>query len=743
MNSQATNAAMITIEMGFEYLRSGDLDQAMLIASQLLEANPQFHGALNLSGLVAQQQGDLERAIGLFQQAVEIHPTEPIYYGNLGACYRQNHCYGEAMEACQRALELRPGYVNALLTLGSTYFITEQYQDAEVIYKQVVDLDPDQAIYYAYWADSLRALGQTQAAIVNYEKALALSPDLPHAMGNFGLTLLGIGQHERALEYCNQAAQCEPHISNNWMNLGTVHRILGDLEAAMDAYGKAYELDGRSPTLCTMIGQIWKEVSDLQQAMLWFDQALAIEPDRIDTRCALAEVILERGNIEGAIAQFQDIKTQYPDHYQAYIGLSQALWDDGNAEEAIAIARQAVDLMPEDAHIKTHLAAILASAGDIEAANALNREALEVNPNCIAALFNLAQNLRSKLPEADAQQMEQLLTAKWVGTGTKASLHFGLAQYYDGCKNYAQAATHCIQANDLYLTHKKTRGWNYNPEDYIRHIDQTIQHFTPEFFQRTQGLGNPSTVPVFVVGMPRSGTTLTEQILASHPQMFGVGERSFSNRSFRHLPGVMGHGKEKSKWDVIDDIEQTHISHLAEWHLAHLHQLATKAGLEADNLQHIVDKMPDNYNLLGWIVTLFPNAKIIHCRRDVRDIAVSCWMNRFKSVQWAFDLVHIAERVKQYQRIMDYWRQTLPVPILEIDYEETVADPRAQTARLLDFLDLEWDDACLAFYQTDRLVRTASVTQVRQPIYARSLERWRCYEDALQPFLERLSSVCD
>lgn len=730
----------LAIEEGFNYLRLGQLDQALAVANQLLEKNSSYPGALNLAGLVAQQQGSLEQATSLLLRAIELDGYEPIYHCNLGAIYHQRCLYTEAIAACQQALQQRPDYTNALITLGSAYFATEQYRDAAITYKQAIAINPDQALYYAYWADALRELGQIHAAIEAYEKALSLSPELPYAMGNLGLTLLGVGQPERALEYCLQAAQHGPNSSDSWMNLGTVYRILGDLEESMEAYGKAYDLNSKSANICTLIGQVWREVSDLSQALLWFNQALELEPDRLDTRCALAEVVLDQGDLPAAIALFQAIQQQHPDHCPTYVGLSKALWEDGNAEEAVAIAHQAVALRPEDAQIKAYLATILASAGNVAEANTANREALTVNPNCIPALVNLAQNLRRDLPETDVQQMEQLLTKGWTRDGGKASLHFGLAHYYDGRKSYAQAAAHCTQANALYSAYKQARGWHYSPEDYTHYIDQVVTHFTSEFFQRTQGLGNPSKVPIFIIGMPRSGTTLTEQILASHPEIFGVGERNFSIQGFNSLPSAMGHGQNISTWEMFDQISQPAIGTLANWHLARLEELAAKAGLDIGQYQHIVDKMPDNYSLLGWLITLFPNAKIIHCRRNVRDVAVSCWMTQFKSMQWAFDLAYIAERIKQYWRIMDHWRQTLPVPMLEIDYEDTVADQVGQTARLLDFVGLGWDDACLQFHKTDRLVRTASVTQVRQPIYSRSLDRWRHYEVALEPLLERLGT---
>jgi Flp pilus assembly protein TadD len=480
-------------------------------------------------------------------------------------------------------------------------------------------------------------------------------------------------------------------------------------------------------------------MDDLIQAERWYDKALEAEPERLETRCALAATISAAGDSAAAAEEFRKILAGHPDCFEAHHGLGDALWADGDAEGAVAAMRAAVALRPENAGALASLANIQASAGNVEEANASNRAALEINPRCVTALSNLALNLRSKLPEADADAMEALLKAEWPRQGARASLHFGLAHYWDGRKDYSRASEHAVAANALHTEFKRERGWHYQPEEYERYVSHLIDAFSPDFFRRTQGLGHDSESPVFIVGMPRSGTTLTEQILASHPRAFGAGERNFASRAFHSLPAAMGRTGEAT--DCLADAGATEIRALAEWHLAELRILLEKAGMEPGNIERIIDKMPDNYSLLGWIVTLFPKAKIIHCRRDVRDVAVSCWMTPFKELRWAFDLRNIGQRILQYQRIMEHWRKVLPVPMLEIDYEETVADQEGQTRRLLDFVGLPWDDACLAFHKTERLVRTASVTQVRQPIYKRSLERWRHYESALSPLLEILGTA--
>jgi hypothetical protein len=237
--------------------------------------------------------------------------------------------------------------------------------------------------------------------------------------------------------------------------------------------------------------------------------------------------------------------------------------------------------------------------------------------------------------------------------------------------------------------------------------------------------------------MPRSGTTLTEQILASHPRVHGAGERGFAMRAYGSLPRIMR--REATPVECVVDAAPEHVRQAATGHLKRLREVAATAGGDPANIDRVVDKMPDNYQLLGWIVTAFPNAKIVWARRDPRDIAVSCWQTQFAKIQWAFHHDHIAHRLEQHERLMSHWQRVLPVPMLVSKYEELVADQEVRSRELVDFVGLGWDDACLRFNETDRVVRTASVTQVREPIYSRSVERWRRYEDVLADVFKRVT----
>ena len=293
-----------------------------------------------------------------------------------------------------------------------------------------------------------------------------------------------------------------------------------------------------------------------------------------------------------------------------------------------------------------------------------------------------------KLPEEDLLAQRRLLeqgsASGEQGELTDAQrslLHFGLAQVLDARGDYTEAAEHLERGNDLRLSELRKRGREYDQQEYESLVTRMIAACTPDLFERVCGFGLESELPVFVVGLPRSGTTLIEQILASHSQVFGAGEIHLASDTMAALGGEGGDSIEG-----LRQLDRETAQRLASRHLERLRALNPTA-------LRIVDKMPDNYLLLGLLASLFPRAKFIHCRRDLRDVAVSCWMTHFQEIRWANDQQHIASRFHEYRRIMEHWRKVLPVPLLEVDYEETVADLEGVARKLVAWCGLEWEPA--------------------------------------------------
>jgi hypothetical protein len=247
-----------------------------------------------------------------------------------------------------------------------------------------------------------------------------------------------------------------------------------------------------------------------------------------------------------------------------------------------------------------------------------------------------------------------------------------------------------------------------------------------------QDFGLEAELPIFIVGLPRSGTTLVEQILSSHSRVHGVGEPNRIPRSFESLPQLLN--RSATPLACVRDLDRATVQELGRRHLAWMRERDPRA-------ERIVDKLPDNYLYLGWIVTLFPRARIVHCRRDLRDVALSCWMTNFSSVDWASDPQHITSRFADYQRLMAHWRKALPAPVQEVAYEDLVADVEGVARRLLSFCGLEWERGCLQFHRTRRPVTSASLMQVRQPIYNTSVGRWKRYESLMAPLFTRVNGL--
>jgi tetratricopeptide (TPR) repeat protein len=616
----------------------------------------------------------------------------------------------------------------ALFTLGR---FQESLADYDALIAQQWDAD-----LVAYRGDCLRELGDWRAARREYARALRRAPNLLHARANLGALLLLSGRPRAALRHCRRATALAGDSVQSWMNLGQCLFELEQLDEAMDAYAEAFALDPASSLLCCKVSSIWQHIGDYEQAALWLSRAWECEPrDSTQVKASAASLLLETGNSEQAAILYSELRADAPDDVDIAIGFGRALWDEGEIAGSLENLRQASALRPHMAAIRCHIADVLLSVGDASSAEAEQRAALEVNPQCVSAIAGLATGLRGRLPPADAQRAQDLLNKDWLRAGARSALHMGLAHHFDETGDHPAAARHAAEGNRWHWQHRMVRGWRYDPGEHSARIERIIETFGPDLFARFDRAGVNDTRPTFIVGMPRSGTTLTEQILACHPRVLGIGERPFAARSLQSLAAMLGAGDELSS--ILGRASKQNVRRISMDYCFELDRQVHKHGKRRAEISRVIDKMPDNYELLGWIALVFPAARFIHVRRDPRDIALSCWMQRFGQIRWACDMSHIAERLVQHRRLMAHWREVLPRPLFEFDYEELVEDTEQVSRRLVDFLELPWNPACLDHVRREGAVRTASVNQVRKPIYRSSVGRWRHYADVLAPVLER------
>jgi tetratricopeptide (TPR) repeat protein len=718
------------LTIAFRYHQNGHLEQAVRIYQALLSRHPDHAEALHLLGVAALQQGNASRAVELIGRGIAVNPSAAAFHCNLAEAYRALGQLDRAAGCCQLALRLRPDYPEAANNLGLILQAQGKGEAAVAQFREALRLRPDAPMVHNNLGNALRLQGNKAQARACFRQALRIDPTLAEAHSNLGQLLLELGQPEEAAGHCREAVRLRPDFADARNNLGNVLREQGQLQEARACYAEALRLNPSLALTNSNMGQALQEEGNLDDAIAWYQRGLQLEPGSARIHCNLASALEEQDKHQEAIAHYELALRLDPGHAQAHNGWGFALHEQGHFEEAKLHYREAIRLQPDLGAAHCNLGTVLEELNELDAAEFCFREALRHDPSHAGAYAQLATLLRGRLPEADQAAMQQRLAAPRLSASKRLALHFGLAQVLDARGIYEQAAEHLHEANFLRRAEWQKRGQDYDPTEHTRFVDDLLATFSPGYLERVRGFGLETERPVFIVGLPRSGTTLIEQILASHSQVFGAGELRYARDTFESLPRVMS--REATPIECIPNVDRATASRLAQRHLERLRALD-------DQAPRVVDKMPDNYLYLGLIATLFPRAKLIHCRRDLRDVAVSCWMTNFRHIRWAFDPGHITSCFREYRRVMDHWHQVLPVPLLEVDYEETVADLEGVARRLVAWCGLEWEPACLAFHQNRRPVRTASVSQVRQPIYQRSVARWRHYEKALGGLFAELS----
>lgn len=721
-----------SLQSALAYHGVGRLDEAERLYQEILQRQPRNAEALHYLGVLLYQRGNFNKAIVSIKRSLMVAPDKPEALADLAEIQRSAGHLPEAEASCRKALALRPDHAEAHVNLAAVLFQARRFAEAESHATTALNLKPAFPPALLLFADSLREQRQLRSAQEAYRQLLAIQPNHAAALTNLGWMLVQAGFLEEGLRFCQQAALQPADDILALQNLARALAEFGRFDEAMKILEQALRRAPNVPQLSLLIGMVWSELGESLEARNWLERSLQLDDKQVEARVRIAALEADRENHPVALEMLDTVLAGNPERVDALSAKAKSKLALGDVEGAVNAHRQAIAASPQTASLHAMLGNTLAGAGDIAGAVDCHRQAIALNDKCLPAYAGLLTTLRHRASDAERDAAIALLNMPWMTDLRRSSIHFGLAAYYDGAGDWHEAARHMVTANALRKSADEGRNHGYDPAQYQTSVDQIVSAFTPDLFARLRGKGSASERPVFVFGMPRSGTTLAEQILASHPQVFGVGERQFAKQGMQLLARQFGAAGEELL-APLGSIDGSQLGAIADWHLGQL------TALDHNRSLRVVDKMPDNYHWIGWLALLFPRARFIYCRRDPRDIALSCFITNFASIRWASDLGHIAHRLTQHFRLMAHWRQVLPVPMIEVDYEAMVEDQEGQSRRLLEWLGLDWDDRCLHFYRTERLVRTASVAQVRQPIYRRSVARWRNYEEMLAPLLAALA----
>ncbi|RWM30983.1 tetratricopeptide repeat-containing sulfotransferase family protein [Mesorhizobium sp.] len=537
----------------------------------------------------------------------------------------------------------------------------------------------------------LHQAGRRQEAESLYRQVLGQQPNHAAALHFLGLLLHQTGRSEEGLDLIEQSVTLQPRNADFLNNMGTVMRDLGRVAAAVD----------------------------------FFRGAVDIRPDQLAARDNLGSSLKQLGQFEGAEDIYRGTIGRNPFHVRARIGLAETLQEAGRLDEAIALFRESLSIRPKDAELLYGLGVAMMEKGKLAEAADLARQAVAIAPAMAKAWLLLTQIKRQTERDPELAGMEAEHAKAPKDSLARMQLSFGLGKANDDLKDYGRAFDYFAEGNAI-----RRKGIDYDPMRTRDEFEAMKAVFDEAFFEKHKPADIADDTPIFVVGMPRSGTTLVEQIIASHPQVFGAGELSILKTAVgKQFPMNMPGG---FPWGIADMPDKA----FAEAGQAYLDMLHSRYP----GFRHVTDKMPGNFLLVGFLHMMLPKAKIVHCARDAAATCLSIFKVHFRgdSHRYGYDLGELADFHNLYTDIMAHWHKVLPGVVHDVRYEDFVADQEGQTRALMAHLGLPWDDKVLSFHETDRPVRTASAAQVRQPMYQGSVDLWKRYGDRLKPLLDKL-----
>jgi tetratricopeptide (TPR) repeat protein len=616
------------------------------------------------------------------------------------------NAFVEAIELLARVVALEPNDPQAQLNLGIALRGAGHHTDALKFFSSVQKLAPDDPAAFLHAAVSLLAVGNAAAAVTAASEACHRAPQLAPAHYAYGQAWLALNEPGNAERAFAEAIRLKPAWADAWVNYGIARYHQGAIEDAKTAMRQALRHKPDHAAATSNLGAFMRISGEAEAAENLLRAALARQPQNLAARLNLAADLLQDERAADALALLNGVEAPAADlravrHW--YLQKSQALLQLGRSAEARTVLNALAALGP----IPPNLAPLWYWR-QILLARAEND-----TPRACQAAERMEASLQKMGPEA---VLEHQIMA-----------HYDLAKFWSGQNAHARAFAHWQAGHSLLK-----RSQPFSRDEHRAFVDANIAGFDKDRFATGPRARNADPVPVFIVGMPRSGTTLCEQILAAHAQAHGAGERSALPSAF-HVLGAGGDNAQSTR--RIAALDVVSLDQAATQYLAELHALAPDKA-------RIVDKLPGNFNYLGLVGLMLPGAKIIYCARDPRDIGLSIVTFRFHgSHGYAHDLADLGWYIGEHERLMAHWKSALPNPILTVKLSDWVGDFDGTLARVLAHVDLPPDPNCARFYEGDSRVRTVSYAQVRQPVNARGLGRWKAYAAELAPLIAELENA--
>jgi tetratricopeptide (TPR) repeat protein len=766
------------------YVGAALLQDALRCFSQAIALNPNYVEAYVGLGNTYRAERNLDQAEASYQKALTIKSDYAEAYGELARLYLAKSEWSKLESCAQTAIKLKPDYADVYRTLGNAHMAQSRTNEAIAAYERALQLNSRFA--EAYWdmgiALNLRVMDYQHAA-------LELKPDMADINMQMHLSnaFLGKGKLDQAIAGFKRVTRIAPKFADVHCDLGIALARQGNVEEAIASIQIALDLNPDFSKAHIALGNILEQQDKSSEAIAAFQRVLELEPNQAEANCAMGRLLLKQDKVDEAIACLQRALRVSPNLAEAcyliagvYLAQREPMLAFEYAQKAVSLASQTPEV------INTFGSALLALSqidqaievysrslklnpnllmtnyclgrayqisGNFEESNRFFDLALAINPKYLDAIAGKAGNLEKKRefqaaydllrPVIEASDVDATIqnvfanVSRRLGNQREAidlleaclskgslrldkqkSLLFALGGLYDEIGLFDEAFRSYHQGNTLEPN-------KFDAATFAEQFDQLIQIFSAANLAKFPRAENNSELPVFIVGMPRSGTTLLEQILSSYPQVFAAGELSDIGKIARNLSARLC--VETPYPQSVELLTPNLISTLAEEQIYRLQQYSNST-----NATQVIDKLPHNFLNLGLIALMFPKARVIHCMRNPLDTCLSCYFQDFMGMHpYKYNLEHLGLYYKQYQRLMAHWHNVLDIAILDVQYEDMVADQETMSRKIVDFLGLEWNEDCLNFHQSKRFARTASYDQVRKPIYTKSVERYRNYDKYL------------
>jgi len=634
----------------------------------------------------------------------------------------------EAITSARRFTRRWPRQGVGWNVLAASHQAAGRPEEAVAAYRKALEREPGNADAWNNGGLMLAELGRVAEAVEHYDRALQERPAFAQAAYNRGLALARLERLEEAEAAFRRVLQLQPDLAETYNELGNLHRAQGRPADAEAAYRHLLAQQPQRSDIQHNLGDLLREQGRFDEAIAVYRAAVAQRPDAAPIHNGLGLTLAQAGYPGEAVARYDEAERLDPSDVAPVFNRARARRDRGHLEAARRDYEAVLERQPDHAEAWTSLGNLLADQGERKAAVSAYRQALALRPGSARLLFYLSTVKRFEPDDSDRAAIESAFAEAGDDAASLACLHYaaGKAAVDAGADattvfdHYAEGARHQRALLDYDVARDEA--------DFTA----LAQMLDRDRIAALRGPGGNGPGPVFVVGMPRSGTTLIEQMLASHARGLGAGERPEIGR-------------------IVGRAHRAHGGALADW-LADLDGESAaamgaryrEAVLTAVDADRVADKMPANFRYLGLIAAMLPEARIVHMQREPADTCLSCFCNLFASHHQAFsyDLTELGRYYRAYAELMDHWRQALPEGmLLEVRYEDLVTDPECQLQRILAHCDLEWDPACLAFHERRGSVETASADQVRQPLYSHAIGRWRPYRAHLGPLFDALGPL--